>query len=125
MSIQWGPGPAALPPGAKLAVLEGDPTREGLFTLRLKLPAGYQIPPHWHPAVEHISVISGRFYVGVGDTFDKSKGSALPAGSFAFLAPKMNHFAWTERDTVIQLHGVGPWQINYLNPADDPRGAKK
>lgn len=109
VSIQWGTGPAALPPGAKVALLEGDPGKEGLFTLRLMLPAGYQIPPYWHPAVEHITVIAGRFNVGLGDAFDKSKGSVLPAGSFAFLAPKMNHFAWTERETIIQLHGVGPW----------------
>jgi hypothetical protein len=120
-AITWQDGPPSLPKGAKLAVLEGDPTKPGLFTMRLWMPAGYQIMPHWHPAVEHVTVVSGTFHVGMGDTFEANKAGALPVGTFAFLAPKMHHFAWADGETVIQLHGEGPWQINYLDPANDPR----
>lgn len=120
-SVQWQAGPPSLEPGAKFAVLEGDPSREGLFTMRLWLPDGFKIKPHWHPAVEHITVVGGTFNLGVGDTFDAAKTKALSSGTFAFMAPKMNHFAWAKEDTVIQLHGVGPWQVNYLDAADDPR----
>jgi quercetin dioxygenase-like cupin family protein len=120
-SIQWQSGPGSLPAGAKFAVMEGDPTKEGLFTMRLSAPDGYKIPPHSHPAVEHVTVISGTFNIGMGDKFDESKLSPMTAGTFGFLAPKMNHFAMAKGDTVIQLHGVGPWQINYVNLADDPR----
>jgi len=119
--IQWKAGPPSLAPGAKFAVLEGDPSKEGLFTMRLWLPDGFKIQPHWHPAVEHITVVSGEFHVGMGEKFDSSAGHTLPAGTFAFLGPDMRHFAWAKGDTVLQLHGVGPWQINYVNPADDPR----
>jgi hypothetical protein len=119
--VQWKDGPPSLPAGAKFALLEGNPSQEGLFTMRLWLPDGFKIPPHWHPAVEHITVISGEFHLGMGETFDLSKGNALPAGAFGFMAAQMRHYAWTRGDTVLQLHGVGPWQINYVNPADDPR----
>lgn len=119
--IAWQVGPPSLAAGAKFAVLEGDPAKEGLFTMRLWLPAGFQIKPHWHPAVEHVTVMSGMFHVGMGDTFDAAAAGGLGVGTFAFLAPQMHHFAWAEGDTVVQLHGVGPWQINYVNPADDPR----
>jgi len=120
-AVQWQSGPGSLPAGAKFAVLEGDPTKEGLFTMRLSLPAGYKIPPHSHPAVEHVTVISGTFNIGMSDQFDESKLSPMTAGTFGFLAPNMNHFAMAKEATVIQLHGVGPWQINYVNPGDDPR----
>ena len=120
--VKWGAGPPSLPSGAKAAVLEGDPTKDGLFTMRLSLPDGYQIKPHTHPAFEHITVISGTFNLGMGEKFDTTKGGkALEAGAFAYLAPNTKHYAWSKGETVIQLHGQGPWQINYLNPADDPR----
>jgi quercetin dioxygenase-like cupin family protein len=120
-AIKWQSGPASLPQGGKVALLEGDPAKEGLFTLRLSLPDGYKIPPHSHPAVEHVTVISGTFQIGMGDKFDESKLNPMTSGTFGFLAPNMNHFAMAKGNTVIQLHGVGPWQINYVNPADDPR----
>src|SRR5437660_303800 len=82
--IQWKPGPPSLPPGAKMAVLEGDPTKEGFFTMRVSLPDGYEIPPHIHPAVEHITVITGTFNFGMGDKFDKSMTQAMPPGTFGF-----------------------------------------
>ena len=119
--IKCGDGPTSLPPGAKAAVIEGSPKEAGAFTMRLKLPAGYKVPPHWHPADEHVTVLSGCFNMGLGDAYDESKGKKLPAGSFAVMPTKTNHFAFVKEETVIQLHGMGPWGINYVNPADDPR----
>jgi hypothetical protein len=124
-AIKWAPAPAALPAGAKLAVLEGDPAKQGPFTMRLSLPADYRIPPHFHPVTEHVTVIEGTFYVGMGETFDASKASALPTGTFAALEPGVRHFAFTKGAATIQLHGVGPWGLTYVNPADDPRSKKK
>ncbi|MES2571116.1 MAG: cupin domain-containing protein [Verrucomicrobiota bacterium] len=121
----WKEGPAALPAGAKVALLEGDPAREGPFTLRLLFPDGYRIPPHTHPKVEHVTVISGIFHLGMGEKFDQSSGHSMPAGSFGFWPAGMKHFAWTTGETIIQLHGVGPWAIHYLNPADDPRNTRR
>jgi quercetin dioxygenase-like cupin family protein len=122
--VTWAGGPPSLPTGAKAAVIEGDPTKEGLFTMRLQLPANYSIPAHWHPADEHVTVISGTFNMGMGDKLDTSRGTALSAGSFAVMPANTRHFAYTKEETVIQLHGVGPWRITYVNPADDPRSKK-
>ena len=91
------------------------------FTFRLKFPANYQIPAHWHPAIEHVTVISGTFNMGTGDKLDRSNTKALSAGSVAIMQPKTNHFGWTKEETIVQVHGVGPWAITYVNPADDPR----
>ncbi|MGH9464090.1 MAG: cupin domain-containing protein [Thermoanaerobaculia bacterium] len=121
--IQWQAGPPALPAGAKIAVLEGSPAQEGLFTMRAWAPAGYQIPPHWHAAFEHVTVISGTAGLGMGDVFDKAAGQTLPAGGFAYMAPGKHHFFWAESEVVIQIHAMGPWQLYYVNPADDPRAA--
>jgi quercetin dioxygenase-like cupin family protein len=123
--IQWGDAPPSLPPGVKAAVLEGDPSQEGLFTLRLKAPDGYRIPPHWHPAFEHVTVISGTFRIGMGEKFDESKMESIPAGGFGFMAPGMRHYGMTKGETVVQVHAMGPWQLYYVNPSDDPRQAKK
>jgi hypothetical protein len=122
--IQWQDGPAALPPGAKFAVLEGDPAREGFFTLRIRMPDGFSIPPHIHPGIEHLTVISGTFNFGMGEKFDRSATREMPAGTFGFWPAGMKHFAWVKGETVVQAHGMGPWKIEYLNPADDPRNAK-
>jgi quercetin dioxygenase-like cupin family protein len=119
--ITWGPAPAALPAGAKAAVLEGNPGEAGPFTMRVLLPNRYRIPPHYHPAVEHVTVLKGAFKVGMGDKFDGSAMNLLPAGTFAALEPGTRHFAESEGETILQLHGVGPWQITYVNPTDDPR----
>jgi ChrR Cupin-like domain len=119
--IKFGPAPTALPPGAQLAVLEGDPMgSSGDFTVRLKMPDGYRIAPHWHPKRENATVISGSFKVGMGDTFDISKMNTFPAGSFAYLDPDMHHYAIAVGATVVQIHGMAPLQVNYVNPADDP-----
>jgi ChrR-like protein with cupin domain len=123
--IKWAPAPAILPAGAKLAVLEGDPAKPGPFTMRLALPANYRIPPHFHPVTEHVTVIDGTFYVGMGETFDATTANALPAGTFAALEPGVRHYAFTRGATTLQLHGVGPWALTYVNPADDPRTKSK
>src|SRR4030095_11330927 len=124
-TIEWKAGPAALPTSAKMAVLEGDPTKEGPFVVRFQFPEGYHIPPHTHPKTERVTVISGVLYLATGEALDRSSAKKLPAGSFGYWPAGMKHTAWSEGETVIQLHGVGPWQINYVNPADDPRNAKK
>jgi len=124
-TIEWKEGPAALPAGAKMALLEGDPTKEGPFVMRLQFPDGYQIPPHTHPKTERVTVISGRGCLAVREALDRNSAKELPAGSFGYWPTGMKHTAWLEGETVIQLHGIGPWQINYVNPADDPRTAKK
>lgn len=124
-TIQWKPGPPSLPAGAKMAVLEGDPTKEGPFVMRLQAPAGYHIAPHTHPKTERVTVISGTMLLAMGDNLDRSAAKTLNAGTYAFWPAGMKHTAWFDGATVIQLHGIGPWQINYLNPADDPRNAKK
>jgi hypothetical protein len=124
-AIQWREGPASIPPGAKLAVLEGDPGKDGPFVMRLLLPDGYRIPPHTHAKPERLTVISGTFNIGMGDKFDAAKGHAMPAGTFGTWAPGMMHFVWTKGETIVQLHGTGPWTIEYVNSADDPRKVKK
>ncbi len=119
--IKFGPVPPALPPGAQLAVLEGDPMgSSGDFTIRLKMPDGYRIAPHWHPKRENVTVVSGSFKVGMGDSFDVSKMGVFPAGSFAYLDPSMHHYGMAVGETVVQVHGTAPFQINYVNASDDP-----
>ena len=119
--IEWGPAPAVLPSGAEAAVLFGDPGKEGLFVLRLKLPAGYSVPPHTHPVDEVLTVISGTFSMGMGETADKSSAQPLPAGSFFALPPGTAHYVFIDEETVVQISTVGPWDLTYINPADDPR----
>lgn len=121
--ITWAPAPASIPPGAEAAVLYGDPSKEGLFALRLKLPKGYAIPAHTHPKPEIVTVISGTFRLGMGETADQGKAGPLPAGSFFALSPGMAHFAFADEETVIQLNSTGPWSLTYVNPKDDPRQA--
>lgn len=124
-NLQWVDAPASLPRGAKIAVLEGDPSKEGPFVFRALLPDGYRIPPHTHPKMERITVISGTFNVGMGDRFDASKTEAMPPGAYGYWPTGMKHFVWAKGETVIQFHGDGPWSLQYINPNDDPRNAKK
>jgi quercetin dioxygenase-like cupin family protein len=123
--FQWVDAPPSLPKGAKVAVIHGDFTAPQIFAMRLSVPAGYKIPPHWHPADEHVTVISGEFYMGTGEAWDESKARALPAGSVGIMPAGMRHFAFTKVETVLQLHAMGPWGINYVNPQDDPRNQKQ
>lgn len=121
--VQWQDSPA-LPAGAKVAVIEGDPAKEGYFAMRARLPDGYRIPAHWHPGYERVTVLSGTFHLGTGEKFDKAAARALPAGSYTSMEPGMRHFAWAEGETVLQINTLGPWGITYVNPADDPRTKK-
>jgi len=119
--IKWSPAPPSIPAGAQAAVLHGDPGKEGLFALRLRLPKGYALAPHTHPKPEIVTVISGTFRLGMGETADRNKGQPLGAGSFFALHPGMAHFGFADEDTVIQLNSTGPWTLTYVNPNDDPR----
>jgi uncharacterized RmlC-like cupin family protein len=118
--LQWMPAPAALPKGAQMSVLSGDPTKAGSFTIRLKAPAGYKIPAHRHPTAERITVISGDFHFGMGDKLDEAKAEKLGSGGFVDLPAKMNHFAFMSTETVVQIDSEGPFAITYANPAEDP-----
>ncbi len=118
--LKWGAAPPVFPKGAQVAVLSGDPFKDGPYVLRLKMPAGYKIPAHNHPASENVTVISGHFHLGMGDKLDEKKGMELTAGGYGEAPPKMNHFAWTTSPTVVQVHGQGPFGMTYVNPADDP-----
>lgn len=122
--IKWQDAPASLPKGAKIALLEGDMGKEGPFVVRLKFPDGYRIMPHTHPKRERVTVISGTLYLGMGETFDQKAGIALPAGTYGSWPEGMKHFGWAKGETIIQLHGIGPWAIQYVNPDDDPRNKK-
>ena len=120
--IQWKEAPSSLPEGAQVAVIEGDPTKEGPFTMRIKLPANYQIKPHWHPVIEHVTVLEGAFYMGTGEEFNMNTAIMLTENGFATMPKKYVHYAFTKDDeSIIQLHGIGPWGIIYVNEADDPR----
>jgi hypothetical protein len=120
-AVKWGPPPASLPPGAQAAALLGSPAKPGPFVLRLKFPGGFTIPPHRHSKDEFVTVISGGFAVGAGETLDRASHKPLPAASFVHLPAGMPHYAWTEVETVVQINGVGPFDIVYLDPKDDPR----
>ena len=118
--IKWGPAPPVLPPGAQFAVISGDPSKSGLYVIRLKLPAGYRVPAHNHPTAEYVTVISGKFNIGMGDKLETKHGVELRQGGFGAAPAKMNHYAWTTAETIVQVHGEGPFALTYVNPADDP-----
>jgi quercetin dioxygenase-like cupin family protein len=118
--VKWGPA-LSLPAGAQQSVLLGDPSKEGPYVARVKFPAGYKVAPHTHPIDENVTVISGTFHVGMGEKFDEGKGQAVKAGGFLQVPKGQPHFAWASQDTVIQVHGVGPGGIGYVDAADDPR----
>lgn len=124
-AIPYGPLPPFVPPGAQLAVIEGNPAASsGDYTIRLKMPDGYRIPPHWHPKRENVTVISGTFKVGMGDRWDDSKMGTFAAGSFAYMDPSMHHYALASGETVVQVHGMAPLMFHYVNPNDDPSHKK-
>lgn len=120
-AIEWGPGPPSLPPGAQAAMLMGSPAKEGPFVLRLKFPSGFTVPPHLHSKDEFVTVISGRFAVAHGENLDPAAAKPLPSGSFVHLPAGMPHHARAEGETVVQINGVGPFDVKYVNPKDDPR----
>jgi quercetin dioxygenase-like cupin family protein len=120
-AVKWGPAPPALPAGAEISVLEGNPGEKGAVTMRLKFPANYDIPPHWHSMTERVTVLSGALNVGMGDKLDRNASQRLAPGGFVSLPANMRHFAWTTTPTVVQISLEGPFDIVYVNPADDPQ----
>jgi hypothetical protein len=123
-AMKWGDAPPFLEKGAQIVVLQGDPSKPGVFALRLRLPDGYRIAPHWHPTEERLTVISGTFNLAMGNSFDTSAGSAMSQGSYGYIEAKMHHYAWASGPTEVQVEGPGPFVLNYVNPNDDPRKAK-
>jgi quercetin dioxygenase-like cupin family protein len=121
--VTWAPAPPSLPSGAKAAVLEGNPKEAGPFTMRVSLPDGYRIPPHSHPVAERVTIIQGEFQLGMGDKFDRAALKTLPAGSYVSMQPGTRHFVQVKGATIVQISGIGPWKVTYVNPADDPRKA--
>jgi len=123
-SIRWSNAPSILPAGAKMALLSGNPLRESAYVLRLKLPGGYMLPAHTQTNDENVTVISGRIHVGMGIKLDQARAETLTAGAFVLIPRDTPHYAWTSAETIIQLHGIGPMNLNYVDQSDDPRRAK-
>jgi hypothetical protein len=122
--LKWAPLPAIS--GAQMAVIEGPMDEAGVpFTARIKFPANAKVPPHWHSTIEHVTVVSGVLNMGVGDKLDPSKTQPLGPGSMSIMQSGAHHFAWFGEETVLQLHGIGPWTVTYVNPADDPKSQAK
>lgn len=120
--LTWGPAPPSLPPGSELAILEGDPSKAGAyFAFRAKLPDGYKVPPHWHPTDERVLVLQGTLGLALGEKFEPSSEHELPVGSYALMPKGVKHYAWAKGETIIQVSGMGPFDVMYVNPADDPR----
>jgi quercetin dioxygenase-like cupin family protein len=120
--LKWVDASAMLRPGAEIAVLYGDPKKAGPFAMRLRFPAGFRMPAHRHPADEHVTVISGTLHLGQGEKPDAAKAKALSAGSFVLVPAGTPHYGWFSEQTVLQLHGTGPWGVAYIDPADAPKG---
>lgn len=120
-TAKWGPAPPMLPAGAQIAVLSGDPTKAVPYAVRLKFPANYGIPAHSHPTDEHVVVVSGQLFMGMGTKLDRTAGHALDVGGFALMPANANHFAYTKGETIITLYGQGPVEFKYVTPSDDPR----
>ena len=118
--LKWGDPPPVFEKGATFTVISGNPGEAGLYVVRLRMPAGYKINPHWHPADEHVTVISGTFMVGMGEKFDKATMKELPAGGYVLLPADMRHYAMAKTAATVQVHGMGPFKLTYVNPADDP-----
>jgi quercetin dioxygenase-like cupin family protein len=121
-AIKWGPFPPG-GPGAEIAVLSGNPQKEGPFVIRIRTPAGSRVPPHWHPTDEHVTVIEGPVGFGMGEKFDETAGREYPVGSYVFMPKTMRHFAWNKGEAIVQVHGMGPFKVIFVNPADDPSRA--
>lgn len=121
--IKWGPAPPFFPKGAQFAVVQGDPSKDGEYTVRLQMPAGYYVAPHFHPTDENVTIISGTLRLGMGDMEDTTRAMTLKSGGFISAPATMHHFARAIEPTVVQVHGMGPFAITYVNPKDDPRNA--
>lgn len=122
--LKWGPGPPAFNPGTEMAVIDGDPSKPGMFVLRAKLPDGFKIMPHWHPTDESVTVLSGNLLAGMGEKWDDAAMKSFTAGGFARLSKKMPHYVVAKGETILQIHAAGPFVLTYVNPKDDPRTKK-
>ena len=120
--IKWAPGPDALPKGAEMTVLSGDPGKAGPFAIRIKAPAGFKVPRHWHPADEQVTIISGDFHMSMGES-GSAHGADFAPGDYVNLPAKMQHEASTTGGVVVQVNSMGPFEITYVDPKDDPRNA--
>ena len=119
--IKWGPAPPIFPAGALFAVVQGDPSVAGaLFTVRLRLPNGYILPPHTHPTDEHVTVLRGTFSVGLGENFTTEGLTSLKEGGFISAPANMAHFATARGVTEVQVTALGPFQLTYVHPEEDP-----
>ena len=118
--LKWGTPPPVFEKGSTFTVVSGDPSKSGQFVVRLTMPAGYKIAPHWHPTDEHVTVLAGTFALGMGEKFDEASMKELTAGAYALLPAEMRHFALAKTQAMIQVHGTGPFVLNYVDPADDP-----
>jgi quercetin dioxygenase-like cupin family protein len=121
--MKWGPAPPSLPAGAQAAVLSGDPSKAAPFVISLKFPAGFTVPPHWHPTDENVVVVSGSLMLGMGEKLDVASMKTVAAGGYANLPKQMRHYARANGATQIMVFGTGPFEVNYVNPNDDPRNA--
>lgn len=119
--IKWGPAPPGLPAGSEFAVLAGDPSKEGPFTIRARMHDGYKVPPHWHSTTENVTVLQGELYMGMADKIDTTQAQLMTAGAFCELPAKSHHYVQAKGDVIIQVHAMGPFDINYIDPKDDPR----
>jgi quercetin dioxygenase-like cupin family protein len=124
-AISWGPAPAVFPPGAQMAVVQGDPSSAGLFIVRLRFPSGYRIAPHTHPTDEHITVLGGTFLVGMGATRDEAAMTAVPTGGAVTAPAQHAHYAEARGATTVQINSMGPFALTYVNPADLPKQASR
>lgn len=120
----WMPAPPVFPPGAQMAVLKGDPSKAGPFTIELSMPDGYRIPPHSHPTNEHVVVRRGTFLVGMGDTLDLAAARPMARGQAGDVPARMHHYAAARGATVVAVSATGPFAMTYVNPADDPQRAR-
>ncbi len=120
-SLKWSP----IFPGVTMAVVSGDPNGSGPYVMRLKTDAGTHIPPHWHPTAENVTVMEGTFDIGMGDKFDEASLQNLPVGGFVRIPAEMHHYAMSRTTTIVQVHGMGPFKINFVNPADAPKAGSK
>ena len=122
--LKWGPAPPALPSGAQMAVVSGDPGKKGMFVVELKMPVDYAVPAHWHPTDETVKVLSGKLGYGMSDKLVEKGAKHLTPGQTVTMRAKMHHWVFASGATTVQVSGMGPFQITYVNPKDDPRGAK-
>ena len=123
-ALNWMDAPPGLPSGAQMAVVSGDPGKKGMFVVQLKMPADYAVPAHWHPTAETLKVVSGNLHYGMSDKLDLAHAKTLTAGHAMTMKAKMKHWVHAAAPATIQVSGMGPFQITYVDPKDDPRGAK-